>query len=113
MVNGDAGPGESLDGRHFFQDEPIEFCGPSVRDGRRQIVAKRIAGEKKKEKQIRHQIIDYDLCLYMGWKTLTVRSFVPFEGVQWAALQIVMTLKKGVPAGHHLRRHHDANDPQR
>ncbi len=48
MVNGDAGPGESLDGRHFFQDEPIEFCGPSVRDGRRQIVAKTGRGRRKK-----------------------------------------------------------------
>jgi hypothetical protein len=26
MMNGDAGPRESLDGWHFFQDEPIEFC---------------------------------------------------------------------------------------
>jgi hypothetical protein len=52
------------------------------------------------------------VCVW-GAETLTVRSFVPFEGVQGAALQIVMTLEKGVPAGHHLRRHHDANDPQR
>jgi hypothetical protein len=46
-------------------------------------------------------------------EVLTVRSFVPFEGVQGTSFQIVMTLKKGVSTGRNLRRHHDANDPQR